>query len=619
MSRYLTLIPYLAAQKILKTSARPEFQVKTIQVTKSHGHISHEPVFSRLTIPGSAVSQRDGYAVNASDSYIATEAGPVEISSFLKVHTGSPVPEEYDAVIMHEDVRLDSPSPSCITIIKPARPGQNIQKAGSETRVGSIIIPAGHLISPEDIGAMIGYGVTSVQVKKFVAGFIPTGDELKEPCTAPGPGEVIASNCEMLAASLDTIGIESLIYPIVPDDPVQIRNAIELAVRECSFVIISGGSSTGSRDHSESVLSGMGTVLYHGIAMRPGRSTLAAVVDGIPVFGIPGTPAGALAVFRELIIPWLSETGYPVPVENTVQVTLADSVPSELGTDDFILMSVGKVSDGYKAMMVPRGGGQMSAVKSNAVLHIARNSEGIRQGKECIVRLTRSFPHPDNIYLFNGLQDPILDVLDQFLRKKQQKLFFRKASHEATLLSLRNKNIHGGIIIRQGNGGSGRVQQDYSFLTGRSYAIKIADKEYILAAKISTDFREGKKYVCPELSDDSMLYQMMEFYFQKIQVNYSDINRISSECTTEQEIIQNIIEDKIDFGPCSACLAFEYELQGPVIGCDSIDLLIREEDMKSEQVKNLVKILESDEWREETWIIPGYDLERSGHVTLLSS
>ncbi|WP_214036816.1 molybdopterin-binding protein, partial [Methanospirillum sp.] len=264
MSRYLTLIPYLAAQKILKTSARPEIKVKTVLVTNSPGHVSHEPVFSRLTIPVCAVSQRDGYAVTASDSYAATEAEPVEITSFSKVHTGSPVPEGYDAVIMHEDVRLDDPGR--IMIIRPARPGQNIQKAGSEVKTGSMVIPAGHRISPADVGALIGYGITSVQVKNIVAGFIPTGDELKEPCTAPGPGEVIASNCEMLASFLDQAGVESVIYPIVPDDPVQLRNAVELAVRECSFVIISGGSSTGNRDHTERVLSEMGTVLYHGVA-----------------------------------------------------------------------------------------------------------------------------------------------------------------------------------------------------------------------------------------------------------------------------------------------------------------------------------------------------------------
>lgn len=201
MNRFLTLIPYREAQKILKDSVQPGFQIKTVPVPKSHGYISHEPVFSRLTVPCCAVSQRDGYATICSETFHATESHPAVLTSFSFVHTGSPIPEEYDAVIMQEDVRIDESGG--ISIIKPARPGQHIQKAGSEISTGKMIIPAGHLIHPEDVGAMIGYGITTIQIRKITAGLIPTGDELKEPFTAPGPGEVIASNNEMIAARLE--------------------------------------------------------------------------------------------------------------------------------------------------------------------------------------------------------------------------------------------------------------------------------------------------------------------------------------------------------------------------------------------------------------------------------
>lgn len=615
MSRFLTLIPYLAAQRILKTSAKPRYLIRTIQVTKSHGHICHEPVYSRLTVPNSAVSQRDGYAIIASESHSATETDPVHLTSFIPVHTGSPVPDGFDAVIMHEDVRLnDSDS---IALIKPARPGQHIQKAGSEVATGTMIIPAGHLISPEDIGAMIGYGITSVQVQKIIAGLIPTGDELKEPCTAPGPGEVIASNCEMLAASLETIGIESLIYPIVPDDPVQIQNTIEQAVRECSFVIISGGSSTGNRDHTENVLNEIGSLLYHGVAMRPGRTTLAGVVDEIPVFGVPGTPAGALAVLRELIIPWLSDTGYPVPIQNSVQVTLADTVPSELGTDDFILMVTGKVGDEYKAMMLPRGGGQFSAVKSNAVLHIARNSEGIKKGKECMIRLTQSFPHPDNIYLFNGFYDPILDILDQYLRKMHKRIYVRKSSIETACLSLEDGNIHGGVIVRPCRDGMHDRLPEYSFLPEKSTAITVAEREYILAAKIFPDLKSVRRFTCPKIQENLPLHHFMEDFFQRMQINPQCIERCDPVCDTEMEIIHRILKEEVDFGPCSAHLATEYDLFGPVIGKDRIDLIIRAENTETDELRFLQQVLASEEWKTEAGFIPGYNLTRSGQISVL--
>lgn len=615
MSRFLTLIPYLAAQKILKTSAKPGYLVKAIQVTNSHGHICHEPVYSRLTVPNSAVSNRDGYAINASDTFNASESNPVQLIVFTPVYTGSPIPEEFDAVVMHEDIRQDIGGN--ITILKPARPGQHIQKAGSEIKTGAMIIPADHVISPEDIGAMIGYGITSVQVKKTVVGLIPTGDELKEPYTAPGPGEAIASNCEMLAAFLETIGIETIIYPIIPDDPKKIRDAVQEAVRECSFVIISGGSSTGSRDHTKDVLTAIGTILYHGVAMRPGKTTLAAIAQDIPVFGVPGTPAGALAVLRELIIPWLSDIGYPVPIQHSIPVTLADSVPSELGTDDFVLMVVGKVGDEYKAMMVPRGGGQISAVKSNAVLHIARNSEGIRQGKECQVHLTRWSPHPDNIYLFLGMHDPILDILDQYLRKLNKRIYVRKASLESTILSMQKNTVHGGIIIRPRNNGLNVLKHKYITNPHKLCTINVADREYILAASVFPNYDTLKEFTIPKIPDNSFLFKIMEQFILNHQINPLLFERIEPECLTELEIVQQIIQEKIDFGPCSVSLASEYDLFGPVIGSERIDLIVRQDDVQSEQIKTLQEILSSEEWEDEVIHLQGYNLKRSGHISCL--
>jgi len=615
VNRFLTLIPYGEAQKILKNTVQPGFQIKTVPVPKSHGYISHEPVFSRLTVPCCAVSQRDGYAIICSETFHATESHPVVLTSFSFVHTGSPVPEGYDAVIMQEDVIIGDSGD--ISIIKPARPGQHIQKPGSEISTGKMIIPAGHLIHPEDVGGMIGYGITTIQVRKITAGLIPTGDELKEPFTAPGPGEVIASNNEMIAACLEELGIESILYPIVPDDPEKIQEAIEQAVRECNVVIVTGGSSTGRRDHTTAVLNTIGKILYHGIAMRPGRTTLAAVVDEKPVFGLPGTPAGAFAVLRELIVPWLSDTGHPIPIPHTIQATLAESVPSELGTDDFVQMVVGKVHPSYQAVMIPRAGGQLSAVKSNGILHIARNSEGIKQGKECLVHLTRFFPHPNNILLFSGVSDPILDFLNQFLQKQGMSLYFRQSATETILLGMQNRHFHGGIIARPNVRKNSPCSPDLSFLSEKACAITVADREYILAARAFPEPSTIKGHTCPVLPDNSFLHQAMEDYFTTQQMETKSINRIEPICRSEQEVIQGIRGGKIDFGPCSGHLASEHDLSGPFIGSESIDLIIREEDIETEQIIHIREILSSEEWKEEVYLISGYNSKRSGQMSPL--
>ena len=583
-------------------------------VTKSCGFICHEPVFSRLTIPCCAVSIRDGYAVISADTHPASESNPVELFHTSWVHTGSPIPEGYDAVIMQEDIRIGDHGK--ISIIKPARPGQFIQKEGSEIRTGTMILPAGHLITPEDVGAMIGCGIITIQVRILTAGLIPTGDELKEPCSAPGPGEVISSNCQMMGASLEKLGITPVIYPIVPDNPDRIQDAIFQAVGECSFVIVTGGSSTGKRDHTSTVLSTMGTIQFHGIAMRPGKTTLAAVVDDIPVFGLPGTPAGAYAVLRELIIPWLADTGFPVPVTNSIDAVVAESIPSDLGTDDFVQVVVGGVRDRYRAVLVPRTGGQRSSVQSNGIIHIPRNSEGFQQNKECLVKLTRHYPHPSRILLFSGVHDPLLDYLDQFLRTMGMAFFCRQASLESTLLTINNGNYHGRVIKRPCINGR-FIPQDYSLLTGPVQIVTVAEKEYILASRTFSESGTPIGVICPALPEKSFLRLAMDEYLNLYRTGEGDIYRCEPLCNSDQEVIQKIQTGQVDFGPCSGYLGSSYDLEGPVIGAESIDLLFRKDESNAEQVTEIIRILASAEWKEAISSIPGYDSEKSGLTGML--
>jgi putative molybdopterin biosynthesis protein len=290
VTRFLTLTPYKKALEILQELAELPYQKGRVQVTKSLGNITYQPVYAKLTVPQTAISLRDGYAVSSADTEQARDSQPVVLSDYAFVHTGSKIPQGYDAVIMQEDVMIE---PEEVLIIKPARSGQNIQKAGSETSLGKMIIPADHLISATDIGAMISYGITMVEIKKFIATLIPVGDELKEPCTAPGPGEVIASNTVMLQAYLERLHITPILHPIIPDSPEKIKIAVQQAVLDSSFIIVSGGTSVGKRDCTKSALSEIGTILYHGVAMRPGRTTLAARVDNVMVFGLPGSPVGS--------------------------------------------------------------------------------------------------------------------------------------------------------------------------------------------------------------------------------------------------------------------------------------------------------------------------------------
>jgi putative molybdopterin biosynthesis protein len=581
VTRFLTLTPYKRALELLQESTRFPYQSEQVQVTKSLGRVTCQAVYAKRTVPQTAISQRDGYAVSSADTEEARDSQPIMLRDYAFVHSGSPIPQGYDAVIMQEDVRVE---PDRIFALKPARSCQNIQKAGAETSFGKMIVPADHCISAADVGAMVSYGITMVEIKKFIVTLIPVGDELKKSCTILGPGEVIESNTLMLQSYLEKLNITPILHSIIPDSPEKLQDAIQQAVLNSSFVIISGGTSTGRRDYTKSVLSEIGAVLYHGIAMRPGRTTLAARVDDVMVFGLPGTPAGTIAVFEEVILPWLFACGFPIPMHHIVQAMLAESIPSDIGTDDFIPMVVGAVNGTYRAVMVPRGNGQMTHVRANGILHIPHNVEGLKQGDRCNIRLIRSYSEPDNVLLVVGVSDLIIDILDQFLRKDQMRLYCRPAKTDAVLLSMQNNGIHGGIISRFHM--NDFCDTDYSLLSASSSAIRIADRVYIMAYREEDDSRE-----------------------QQAIVQYD-----ASICVHEGEIAQKIRTGEIVAGPCSEHLAAEYNLSGPVIGHESIDLIIRNEDMESEYVKHVQRLLSSEAWKKEVNLVTGYSAEKSGEI-----
>jgi putative molybdopterin biosynthesis protein len=614
VSRFLNLIPYHSAQEILKKYPLFSSQNERIQVTKSVGRITHEPAYAKITVPPAATSLRDGYAVMALDTLHATETKPIEIKNCALVHTGSPIPAGYDAVIMQEEVRIDfnCDGSDRISILKPARSGQHIKKAGSEVVVGTMIVPAGHLISAVDIGALVEYGVTTVSVRKVSVALISTGNEVREPCTAPKPGEVIESNSSLFSAFFAELGIEPVVYPIVPDSKQEIQNAIEQATLDCDFVILFGGTSTGRRDFTKAALNDRGTILYHGVSIRPGKTTLSALVNDRMVFGVPGTPAGALCVLERLIMPWLSYSGFPKPQEISIQATLAESIPSELGTDDFVSMVVGKVGTKYQAVLAPRGHGQMSAVKTNGVLHIKLQSEGLKKGTENLIHLTRTFPHPDDILLALGVPNLITGIFDQFLRKYQMSLYCRQTGFEMVLLSMQNRSYHGGIIERP-HINMDFCKIDYSLLSEGVSLIHIADQQYILASR--EDLGENREIIYPNLPEGSYLSHFMRVHLRK----HPKIPETSSiSVKDEVEVIEKIKKEELGCGPCSEHLAAEYCLSGPVIGSVSIDFIVRNEDLETEHIRCLQKMLESDEWKHEVDMVAGYSAKRSGDVSSLS-
>ncbi|WP_214041632.1 molybdopterin-binding protein [Methanoculleus sp.] len=384
--RRLASKPLAEVREMMRsTFPRPNRKIR-IPVAGAAGRVTAGPVYSSLTVPATDIAARDGFAVVSSETPGADDRGPVPLPNPRRVNTGNAIPPGYDAVVMIEDV---TGRDGAWSTGKAVLPGEWIHPAGTEIRQGELILPAGHPIRPCDIGALLTYGITDLDVRDVTVGLIPTGSELVPAGGRPGPGEVIESNTAVAAVLLGEAGVTCTRYGIVHDDPEQLRQAIRRGIRENDLLLVSAGSSAGTRDFTAGVIGDLGKVLVHGIAMKPGEPAIVGRIDGKPVVGLPGYPIAALTAVRELALPLLAEWGFcPRPAER-LRARLAGTIAADPGYDEFVLLAVSRAGDRYVATPLPRGARtQMAAVRASAYLHIPAGTGSIRDGTEVEVLLT---------------------------------------------------------------------------------------------------------------------------------------------------------------------------------------------------------------------------------------
>jgi len=441
VKRYLSKIPLPEAIRILTAAFSQPDRRETLKVEEAVGRVLASPVYANTTIPSARLSSMDGIAVKSRDTLDARDQSPVQLTNVVSISTGQVVPPEYDAIIASEEIGVAGENNFLIR--RPARIGQNIREPGEEVREGRLILHPGHRIIPSDLGALITYGIRNVEVRSLAVGLIPTGDELVAGDEEPKPGQVRESNTAVIAASLMQAGITAVLYPITPDDPDLIRNAINTAVQACDLVLISAGSSGGNRDHTREVIEELGSILFHGVAMRPGKTILCGMVNDTPVIGLPGQPMASLTAWREVVVPLLGSWEFDLWKYPESSAITAEPIPSDGGIDEFIPVSVVRVLGEDYVFPRPRGAaGQMQAVRSNAVLHIPAVKEGYRQGAVVTVRHTRVHHDEQGIFIA-GVSDTLTDRLQAVFYSHNSHLIIRPLSTVGAAVALCKGTCHG--------------------------------------------------------------------------------------------------------------------------------------------------------------------------------
>ena len=307
-----------------RVSALETEEVDVLQVI---GRVAAEDLASDIDIAPFAHSAMDGFALRAAQLEGASASSPVELDVIaevpagawfegeigegqcVRIMTGAPLPESADAVVKYEVVHVvagDGREGSRVSFSAPAHAGDNIRSAGEEAHAGEVIVHAGEVVHSAGVGFLAGCGITRVKTyRRPSVGIIATGSELVEPTEVPVKGQIRNSNSYALAACAADAGAVPTVLPIAADDMDGLRAAVEDATGRFDFVVTSGGAANGDYDFIKKVVDSAGELLMTTVNMRPGKAQTFGIVNGTPVFGLPGNPAAAYLGFEMIIRPAL--------------------------------------------------------------------------------------------------------------------------------------------------------------------------------------------------------------------------------------------------------------------------------------------------------------------------
>jgi len=619
----------IAKENYLNTLIKNGFTPKTevLKVSESCGRISAKAVYAKINAPHYPASAMDGIALKASLTFGATETTPVVLSKdkFIVVDTGDPIPEECDAVVMVEDVIYQEDGSA--KLFSAAAPWQHIRQIGEDICACEMILPSNMEITPAAIGSMLAGGVLEVEViKKPVVGLIPSGDEIVLPTDSPKPGDIIEFNSSIFSGMLGQMGADSIVYPIVKDKFDLIKAAIEKALSECDIVILNAGSSAGRDDYSCEAIASFADVLYHGIAIKPGKPAILACQGAKPVLGVPGYPVSGIIVIDEILRPIINLWFNRNEKKETAKAVLSKAVVSGLKYEEFVRVRLGFVNGKLVASPLNRGAGVVSSfMKADGIMKVPQNLEGYEAGDEVEVELLKPLDALENTVVAIGSHDPLLDELCDMLHSKYPELYM-SSSHVGSMGGImavkRGENHIAGIHLLDENDGKYNISYLKKYFpdggvkllqcVGRTQGIMVAKGNPLGIKSIIDLTKPGLRYVNRQKGSGTRI--LIDYLLKKEGIACESIYGYDREEFTHSSVATQIAAGSGDAGMGIYSAAHIYDLDFIPICTEEYDLLIPDYAWESDAVQKLIKILISNEFKERLEKLGGYTFGRPGEL-----
>ncbi len=606
------------------------------------GRTTAGPVWAKLSSPHYHASAMDGFAVRAHETDGALLTSPKTLiygEHTQYVDTGDPLPEWANGVIKIEDTEpvdaqgqlsAERREPHAIRIREAIPPWRNVRPMGEDMVATQLVLPAGHLIRPVDLGAMAGSGHKTVTVaKRPKVAVLPTGSELKAIGQPVESGDIIEYNSVVLAGQVNQWGAEATRYPITVDVFEAIQQTVREAAKTHDLILLNAGSSAGAEDFSAGVVESLGDLLVHGVAVRPGHPVILGMVNlddkQVPIIGVPGYPVSAALTgeifVQPLIGTWLGRQPAEPPV---VEAELTRKHVSPLGDDEYARMVVGRVGDRVLAAPLSRGAGVISSlVRADGITVFPAGNQGQPAGAKVKVRLYTSPAAIDRTIFGIGSHDMTLDLLAQFLSGRDRRLTSANVGSLGGLVALRRGETHlAGSHLLDPETGEYNLADIAKYLPDTPVrVVSLVGREQGL---IVPKGNPKKLKSLADLSGSAVSYVnrqrgagtrvLLDYQLKQAGLSPDSITGYEREEFTHLAVAAAIAGGRADCGLGITAAARALELDFVPLFQERYDLVIPVEYAESELLAPLFDLLHDAQFQQAVQQLPGYDVRPMGTV-----
>ena len=606
------------------------------------GRVLAEPAFARLSAPHYHAAAMDGFATRAAALAGASPTHPVDLrygDDAVYVDTGDPLPPWADVVVPIEQTEpltaegrpaADPRRPAVVRVRLALPPWKHVRPMGEDIVATQLVLPAGHVLRPADLGALAAAGFTHLAVaRKPRVAVLPTGTELVPIGQEPRAGDIIEFNSVVLAAQIRQWGGQATRYPITPDDFDRLRERVAQAAAEHDLVLLNAGSSAGSEDFSARVVEHLGELLVHGVAWRPGHPVILGLVHlpdrRVPIIGVPGYPVSAALTGEIFVEPLLARWLGRAPHEpQTLTAHLTRKLTSPPGDDDYVRVAVGRVGERWLAAPLSRGAGVISSlVRADGIVIVPRGVQGLPAGAEVRVRLYRPPHELARTILAIGSHDVALDLAAQYLAPRRRRLASAHVGSLGGLVALRRGEAHlAGAHLLDPETGTYNEAYVRRYLPGRRMALVtltarqqglIVPRGNPKAIRSLEDLaRPDVRFVNRQRGAGTRI--LLDYHLERLGLTPRQVQGYTQEEYTHLAVAAAVASGRADVGLGIAAAAQALGLDFIPLFTEMYELVVPAEHYASEVLAPLWEVLADDAFRAAVAGLPGYDPAPMGRV-----